>query len=69
MVNLNELIREMMVLLQDKAQRHSTRVRSELDAALSAVSADRVQIQQVVLNLMLNGIVTLPTTSIASCRG
>lgn len=56
MVNLNELIREMMVLLQDKAQRHSTRVRSELDAALTAVPADRVQIQQVVLNLMLNGI-------------
>ena len=56
MVNLNELIREMMVLLKDKAQRHSTRVRSELDAALTAVPADRVQIQQVVLNLMLNGI-------------
>ena len=54
--NLNELIREMMVLLQDKAQRHSTRVRSELEAALTAVPADRVQIQQVVLNLMLNGI-------------
>jgi signal transduction histidine kinase len=56
MVNLNDLIREMMILLQNKAQRHLTRVRSDLDAALAAVPADRVQIQQVILNLMLNGI-------------
>ena len=56
MVNLNDLIREMVVLLQDKAHRHSILIRTELDAGLATVTADRVQLQQVLLNLMLNGI-------------
>ena len=55
-LNLNELIREMIVLLQDKAHWHSILIHTELDAALATVPADRVQLQQVLLNLMLNGI-------------
>jgi PAS domain S-box-containing protein len=56
LVDLNEIIREMVVLLRDMAQRHSVSIRSTLDPALPATHADRVQLQQVVMNLMLNGI-------------
>ena len=56
LVDLNEIIREMIVLLHDVARRHSVAIRSELDPGLPATSADRVQLQQVLMNLMLNGI-------------
>jgi len=56
LIDLNAIIREMVVLLRDTAHRHSISVRSELDPALPARSADRVQLQQVLMNLMLNGI-------------
>ena len=56
LIDLNEIIREMAVLLRDTAHRHSISIRSELDPALPATSADRVQLQQVLMNLMLNGI-------------
>ena len=55
-IDLNEIIREMVVLLRDTAHRHCISIRSELDPALPATSADRVQLQQVLMNLMLNGI-------------
>ena len=56
LIDLNEIIREMVILLRDTARRHSISIRSELDPALPATSADRVQLQQVLMNLMLNGI-------------
>jgi PAS domain S-box-containing protein len=56
LIDLNEIISEMVVLLRDTARRHSISIRSELDPALPATSADRVQLQQVLMNLMLNGI-------------
>ncbi len=63
MVDLNELIREMIVLLQDKAHQQLISIRTELDAELATVPADRVQLQQVLLNLMLNGIEAMKDTS------
>jgi PAS domain S-box-containing protein len=56
LIDLNEIIREMVVLLRVTAHRHSISIRSELDPALPPTSADRVQLQQVLMNLMLNGI-------------
>jgi C4-dicarboxylate-specific signal transduction histidine kinase len=56
LIDLNEIIREMIDMLRDTAYRHSISIRSELDPALPAVSADRVQLQRVLMNLMLNGI-------------
>jgi signal transduction histidine kinase len=56
LLDVNEIIREMTVLLQDKVNRTSISVRSELDPALPHVTGDRVQLQQVLVNLMLNGI-------------
>jgi PAS domain S-box-containing protein len=61
-VNLNEFIREMVVLLHDKAIQHSIPIRTELDAALPTITADPVQMQQVLMNLMMNGIEAMQDT-------
>ena len=63
MVNLNELIREMTALLRDAANRHSISMRADLDESLPTIAADRVQMQQVLMNLMLNGIEAMKDTS------
>jgi PAS domain S-box-containing protein len=63
MVNLNELIREMTALLRDAANRHFISVRADLDESLPTIAADRVQMQQVLMNLMLNGIEAMKDTS------
>jgi PAS domain S-box-containing protein len=55
-IDLNEIVREMVVMLRDAAGRRSVSIRSELDPALPTMTADRVQLQQVLMNLMLNGI-------------
>ena len=57
LVDINQLIDEMIVLvLRTEADRQGVSIRRELAADLPAVMADRVQLQQVVLNLMMNGI-------------
>ena len=55
-VDVNEVIEEMIVLLRSEATRYSVPIRAELAAGLPKVKADRVQLQQVFMNLMLNGI-------------
>jgi signal transduction histidine kinase len=55
-VDVNELIREMIVLLRNEAARYSISIRSALAEDLPKVMADRIQLQQVFMNLMLNGI-------------
>jgi PAS domain S-box-containing protein len=55
-VDINVVIREVIVLLCDEAGRYSVSIRSELEPDLSRVMADRVLLQQVVMNLMLNGV-------------
>jgi PAS domain S-box-containing protein len=56
LLDVNEIIREMIVLLRDKADRNSILMRTELDSELPLITADRVQLQQVLMNLILNGI-------------
>ena len=55
LVDVNEIIEEMVVLLRGEAMRNSILVRTELEADTPQVIADRVQLQQVLMNLMLNG--------------
>ena len=56
LVDINELIREMIVLLRSEASRYSISIRGELANDLPKMKADRVRLQQVLMNLMLNGI-------------
>jgi PAS domain S-box-containing protein len=63
LIDLNEIIREMIVLLQDAANRESISIRGELDPELPRAMADRVQLQQVLMNLMLNGIEAMKAKS------
>jgi C4-dicarboxylate-specific signal transduction histidine kinase len=54
-LNINEVIREMLVLLRNETMRYSISVRTELAGDLPQVMGDRVQLQQVLMNLMING--------------
>jgi PAS domain S-box-containing protein len=56
LVDVNELIREIVGMLRSEAKRHAICMRTELDPDLHPVMAERVQLQQVLMNLMLNGI-------------
>ena len=55
-LDLNETISEVLALIGDEAKRHSVIVRTQFANALSPVAGDRVQLQQVVLNLVMNAI-------------
>jgi PAS domain S-box-containing protein len=55
-VDVNEIAREMIVLLGDEASRHSISIRTELAEDLPYVIGDRVQLQQVLMNLIVNGV-------------
>ncbi len=55
-VDINELIQEMIALLRGEASRHSILIHSDFSLDLPPIMADRVQLQQVLMNLMLNSI-------------
>ncbi len=55
LVNVNEIIQEMIMLLHSEATRYSVTIRTELEE-LPQIVGDRVQLQQVLMNLVANGI-------------
>jgi PAS domain S-box-containing protein len=55
-LDVNQVIEEMITLLHDEASRYSILIQNDLAGDLPKVNADRVQLQQVFMNLMLNGI-------------
>jgi PAS domain S-box-containing protein len=55
-VDINGAISEVLSLTREELQRSQVTARTELDPNLPPVVADRVQVQQVVLNLVMNGI-------------
>jgi PAS domain S-box-containing protein len=61
-VDVSAVIQEMVVLLRSEASRHSVSILTELSENLPRVVADRVQLQQVLMNLMLNGIEAMQDT-------
>jgi signal transduction histidine kinase len=61
-VDVREIIREMIMLLQNEAARYSITTHSEFDSGVPAIRADRVQLQQVFMNLMLNAIEAMKDT-------
>jgi PAS domain S-box-containing protein len=55
-LELSDVIQEMVMMLQNEANRHSVAIRTDLGRELPKVMADRVQLQQVLMNLILNSI-------------
>jgi signal transduction histidine kinase len=55
-LNLNELIQEVLALLESELQSYHIAVRATLNEMIPAVLADRVQLQQVMVNLIENAI-------------
>jgi len=55
-VNINEVIEETLGLIRGEALRNNVSLQTELGSQLPPVLGDRVQLQQVVLNLVMNGI-------------
>jgi PAS domain S-box-containing protein len=62
LVDANEAIGEMVRILHSEANRHSVTIRTDLVEGLPKVIADKVQLQQVLMNLMLNGIEAMKKT-------
>jgi PAS domain S-box-containing protein len=62
LVSINEVILEMIALLRSEASLHGVSIRMNLIADLPKTMADRVQLQQVLMNLMLNGIEAMTAT-------
>jgi signal transduction histidine kinase len=56
LIDVNDIIQEMIALLRGEAGRYSISIHTELTADLPNIRGDRVQLQQVFLNLMLNAI-------------
>ncbi len=61
-VDLNRLVREVTRLADPEARRHGTRLQLDLADSLSLVSGDGIQLQQVILNLVRNGIEAMNAT-------
>jgi PAS domain S-box-containing protein len=56
LLDVNEVIREMIVLLRGEATRYSVSIQTDLAPDLPQLLADRVQLQQIMLNLIMNSI-------------
>jgi signal transduction histidine kinase/ligand-binding sensor domain-containing protein len=55
-VSLNEVIEEILTITHGEVVKHGTSVSTELAAGLPTIKADRVELQQVLLNLVVNAI-------------
>jgi signal transduction histidine kinase len=62
LVAINEVIGEMVLLLRGEANENAVSIRTDPAADLPEITADRVQLQQVLMNLMLNGIEAMKET-------
>jgi len=62
LVEINEIIREMVELLRAEAKQYAVSIRTDLVADLPRITADRVQLQQVFMNLILNAIEAMKET-------
>jgi C4-dicarboxylate-specific signal transduction histidine kinase len=56
LIDLNEVVNDALRLVNNDAMIHETRVRIEMDTKLPPVLVDRVQLCQVALNLLVNGL-------------
>jgi PAS domain S-box-containing protein len=62
LAQMNEIVHEIVALLRGEANRYAVSMRTDLAADLPRITADRVQLQQVIMNLMLNAIEAMKET-------
>jgi signal transduction histidine kinase len=62
-LDLNQTVSEMIHVVRAEARRRNVSIRTHLAEDLPVVHGDRVQLQQVILNLLLNGMEALTDTS------
>jgi C4-dicarboxylate-specific signal transduction histidine kinase len=62
-LDINGIIHELSIFLRDEALRRHITIRTDLVPGLPKIKADRVQLQQVVLNLMMNGMDAMAETT------
>src|SRR5207302_311141 len=55
-LDISEVAEEVAALVHGEARKHGVSLRTELAPALPPIEGDRVQLQQVILNLLMNGI-------------
>jgi PAS domain S-box-containing protein len=60
-LDINEVVEETVTLLRYEALRHGVAIRLDLDSRLLPVRGDRVQLQQVIINLAVNGMQAMTT--------
>jgi C4-dicarboxylate-specific signal transduction histidine kinase len=62
-LDINQTIQEVVVLMQNETVRKGVAIRMELAADVPRVLGDRIQLQQVILNLVMNGIEAMGTVA------
>jgi PAS domain S-box-containing protein len=62
-LDFNEVINEVLSLIRREISNHQVSVRLDLAASLPPIFGDRVQLQQVILNLLVNGIQAMALAS------
>jgi PAS domain S-box-containing protein len=62
-IDVNEVVAEIEAMMQNEANQNSITIQADFSPILPKVMADRVQLQQVLMNLMLNGIEAMQGTS------
>jgi signal transduction histidine kinase len=65
-VGINAAIREIVELTRDEAVKNGVSVRTDLAEGVPLIQGDRVQLQQVILNLIMNGIEAMAAVGEAS---
>jgi C4-dicarboxylate-specific signal transduction histidine kinase len=66
---MNDVVNEAVALVLHELSRHRVSLRTELAAALPQVNGDRIQLQQVFVNLMNNGIEAMQPGARVPARG
>jgi PAS domain S-box-containing protein len=64
-LNLNEVISEVLQVMNDEATAKAIRLHASLELDLPSIAADRVQMQQVLINLIRNGIDAMESADVA----
>jgi PAS domain S-box-containing protein len=62
-LDLNDIVREAIALVRRELFSHQVSLRMELTPALPMIVGDRVQLQQVIINLVMNGIEAMQTVT------